>query len=196
MILVGITGKAGSGKDSIGAVLRDSHDFALASFAYPIKKCIADLLGVDYKQWEDREWKETELPIYGCSPRHLAQTLGTQWGRRCIDQSIWINLCLEKLKWEKLGAAAITDVRFENEATAIRLEGGYIIHVHRAETDTVLTEHASERGILGADGDFHVNNFGTLEDLATQVNQIASRILELQQEALQQEEETETDEKV
>ena len=184
MILVGITGKAGSGKDTVGGILRDKHGFALTSLAYPIKKSIAEMLGVLYEQWEDRAWKEAELPIYGCSPRHLAQTLGTEWGRHCIRPEIWVDLCFARLRDESLKAAAITDVRFENEATAIRQAGGYMIHVHRAESidGTALNSHVSEQGVAPALADFRVDNSGTVEDLNAQVDQVVVRIVEREDE--------------
>lgn len=200
MILIGITGKAGCGKDTVGEILAKEYNFIILSFARPIQQMVTSLLGEDLSRWADREWRETEIPIWNCSPRFMAQTLGTEWGRNQITPSIWLDLTLNKII-SGMGKVAITDVRFRNEADVIRSPewGGYIVHVHRAELDApgATYNHASESGIGNPNTeDFHINNFGTREDLVAQVVQVVDRILELQQDALTQEEETLPDEEV
>lgn len=201
MILLGITGRAGCGKDTVGEILAEDWGFRAYSFALPIQEMVTSLLGEDISKWDDREWRETELPIYGCTPRRLAQTLGTEWGRNHVKDSLWLDLAFDKIAFEEGDRIAITDVRFRNEANVIRSPeyGGYIIHVHRTDQDAPgpLQAHASEHGIGDASTeDFYINNFGTLDDLKTQVQQIVTRILELQQDALEQAEETLSDEEV
>lgn len=200
-MLIGITGPAGCGKDTVGEILAREHGFACFSFAQQIKDTVCALLGYPSEQWNDREWRETEVPVWDCTPRHMAQTLGTEWGRRCIKESIWIDLTLSQFDSEA-DDVAITDVRFRNEADVIRSpeQKGYVLHVHRMETEAsgqINRKHASEQGVGNPNTeDFHINNFGTVEDLAVQVFQVVARILELQQAALEQAKEAEKDEKV
>jgi hypothetical protein len=174
MILIGVTGKAGSGKDTVGEILHQSHSFVTLSFAQPIKDMTCALLGVRTKKWEDRAWRETELPIYGCSPRHIAQTLGTEWGRFLIKDSLWLDLAIDKVKAKKhLQRWVITDVRFTNEATEIRKQGGTIIHVNRlTDTSPKAQKHASEAGIRVSKNDIVLDNGGTFLELVEKLNKV------------------------
>jgi len=177
-MLIGITGRAGAGKNVVGTILNEHHQFTVSAFATPIKLVVAFMLGVDVSQWEDREWKEATLPVWNRSPRELAQTLGTEWGRRQVHENIWIDLALHVIAADK--RACITDIRFRNEADIIRAMGGHIVHVHRADSTatTPHDSHSSEQGIGNPNTqDFHVNNFGTIDDLAAQLEQVVNRIV-------------------
>jgi len=166
-MLIGLAGRAGSGKDTVGAILRMNHGFTLVSFAYPIKEMICGLLGVPMSQWEDREWREKKLPIFDRSPRYLAQTIGTEWGRNCVSPDLWLNLALVNV--EDFGRLAITDVRFDNEAKQIQWLGGVIIQVNRLASDGADIGHDSEVGIKDISDVIVLNNYGTVIDLSKQV---------------------------
>ena len=189
MILVGIHGKGGSGKDTVGEILRDKHGFGSAAFANPIKRMICCLLDVGLAKWNDREWREAPLELFGNkSPRFMAQTIGTEWGRRTIDPDLWLNLTMNKIKavnWDKV---AITDVRFDNEAEYIRDHGGFIIHVHRDESDLHenAQAHDSEVGLSVRLDDFHINNYGTLEDLEAQVSDVVEQIFSEEEKKIEE----------
>jgi len=202
-MLIGITGKSGSGKDEVGDILRTKYNFAVTTFAYPIVKAVCDMLEVSIDKWDDRAWRNEPQPVYEVTPRHMVQTLGTEWGRHNIKGTIWVDLAMARLDALPEKHIAVTDVRFRNEADRIRSDDydGHIIHVHRAELEADSTpehrKHESELGIgLPLTDDFHINNFGTLKNLETQVDQVVARILELQQDTLEQEEETQLDEEV
>lgn len=183
--IIGLAGRAGSGKDTVGEMLRDGHAFGLTSFAYPIKIMLCGLLGVTMDKWDDREWRETPLGgAYGeRTPRYLAQTLGTEWGRGQVSATLWLDLALEAVE-DEWPQVAITDVRFDNEAHRIRELGGFLVFVHRNGEDSGTNNngHISERGVRPAFNDFHINNFGSLEELESQVNQVVQRINEIEAE--------------
>ncbi len=182
MILIGITGKAGSGKDTVGNILHERHNFACVAFASPIKAMICQLLNVPRKIWDDRVWREMDLPIFGCSPRVLAQTIGTEWGRLTISDDLWLDLALEQVKSKKNQPRwAITDVRFENEATKIRELGGHILHVERVVSSVGSVGHASEGGIKVQDQDSVMHNYTGLPELYSQVNEYISYIADVEQ---------------
>lgn len=47
---------------------------------------------------EDRVKKEQPIPqLGGKSFRRLAQTLGTEWGRNCVGDSIWCDIVLDRV---------------------------------------------------------------------------------------------------
>lgn len=168
--LIGITGKAGSGKDTVAAYLKDHYNFESVAFAEPIRDCVRALFGLEDKCFQHPD-KEVVLPGYGKSPRQIMQTLGTDWGRVCVNQDLWLILAGKEIK--KLHSqgynVVITDVRFENEVEYIRKRGGVIWHVARASAGTPHG-HVSEAGVAFADGDEMIDNNGALHSLYQQVN--------------------------
>jgi hypothetical protein len=120
MIIVGLCGLAGSGKDTAADHLVLNRSFAKVSFADPLKRICRDVFGFDDRQlWgpsssrnePDRRYRrrpdldpnvvaDGELGPEFLSPRFALQTLGTEWGRRCYPP-IWVEYALriaEKLR--------------------------------------------------------------------------------------------------
>lgn len=143
-MIVGICGAAGSGKDTAGAALIKELGYAKSSFANKLKKMLCLLFGWTMDQWEDAEWKEApQAEAFGLSPRELAQTLGTEWGRKMVHEDIWVRAALRSTAERTV----FTDVRFPNEAHAIRDAGGVLIYATciNSHTLTEHTAHLSER---------------------------------------------------
>ena len=175
-MIIGLTGKAGSGKDTVGNLLM-VDGFAKYSFAMPIKNAINAIFGWEMDWWEDREFKETHIPNINASPRKLAQTMGTEWGRNIIHPDLWLMIgeiavcnCLR----DDMNLV-ITDVRFDNEAEMIRLHGGVIVHIERPDVEPV-EDHSSEAGIKYCEGDFTLINDGTMDDLVEDVEGLPHQI--------------------
>lgn len=169
-MLIGLAGAAGAGKGSVANVLVTGAGFVEIAFADPIYEAVAAITGISVEKLKDRRIKEAVIPWLGKSPRELLQLLGTEFGRNMIRDSIWVDRAMRTVDWhDSIGAhTVITDVRFDNEAEAIRGRGGVIWQVVR-ETPSCLAEdaarHASEAGIRPDLVDLVVSNNGTLEDL-------------------------------
>lgn len=167
--VIGIHGRARSGKDSVGRIIVSEFGGYTYAFADPFKDMLA-CIGVDLHQpfWDSR--KEVPIPEFGpeVTPRMLMQTLGTEWGRKMISENLWVVVADRNL--QRIGDGMIvTDVRFENEAAWVRACGGFIIHVERPEV-TVVRPHSSEFGIQFAkEHDSFIANDGTLDDLKHKV---------------------------
>lgn len=145
--LIGITGKAGSGKDTLADFL--SPWSVKYSFARPLKLALNAMFGWTMEQWDDREWKETVLPWLGKSPRQLAQTMGTEWGRELVHPEVWTLLARRAFEFHlkrSEQAFVIPDCRFDNEARLIQELGGVVIQVVRPGIGEV-SAHKSELGI-------------------------------------------------
>jgi hypothetical protein len=171
MFLVGLCGKAGVGKDTAGAVLVDHLGFERFSFADPIKAALSAMFYWPLEKWEDREWKERNLPGRQYSPRLLAQTLGTEWGRDQISSNFWIDVVesrLNELHRFSPSRVVITDVRFENEAHWIQQRGGLVIEIVRTDAPAIAS-HVSEAGIRSSLIDFTLVNHGAQEDFEAQI---------------------------
>lgn len=182
--IIGLTGKAGSGKDTIADRLVVNKGFIKMAFAAPMKEALNLMFGFDPSDWYDREWKETPLPGIGNSPRQLAQTLGTEWGRDTIGPNLWILLVQRRMvqeeAWQmqaigqKPAGFVIPDVRFENEARWIREQGGTIWHVKRDVPG--VAAHVSEGGIAEEIGDVVIHNRHTLGELEAGVDLLGAAL--------------------
>lgn len=143
--IIGITGKKRAGKDTIANYIHKKYGFTIHRFADPIKDMIQQLLS--YVDANDNfymeQHKETEIVELKASYRKLAQTLGTEWGRNMISDSLWIDILAFNTQYEEL--IVIPDVRFDSEAEWIVNNNGFIIEVINPLTEQ--DEHISEAGI-------------------------------------------------
>lgn len=176
MQLIGIAGKARSGKDTIAKWFGKERDAFHSAFAFPIKQAVigmfAPLTGIGWEHFENTELKEAPLLHIGVSPRALAQALGTEFGRECVHPDVWVMMTESYLKscqvWGKPNQVIVmSDLRFENEAEWLRRNGGVVIHVTRqgADGSVGIQGHASEAGIVIETGDLLIHNDGTIEQL-------------------------------
>lgn len=160
-LLIGLAGKARSGKDTAGGFLSQHYDIKPYSFAAPLKKMLTSVFG-DLFYGGDRE---SVLPWLGKSPRQLMQTLGTEWGRHQVHEDLW--WLLAKRRWEEAQffgepGLVITDVRFDSEAKHILAAGGLLIEIIRPDRQQV-SEHQSENGLSPGIERVYVHNDGTFE---------------------------------
>lgn len=137
--IIGIAGHKRSGKTMLADMLCQRLNLPHESFAAPIRRAVADILGVSVDALEVR--KETPISwLGGKTPRHLMQTLGTEWGRQMIDRELWIKALMNRAGGS---GAVVSDVRFPNEAEAIRASGGKVIRLVRPgfqDQDSHLSE--------------------------------------------------------
>lgn len=172
-VIIGLAGPKQSGKTSAAYHLEKSGFYQM-SFADPIRKMLSTVfLGCGYTPDEIEialyKSDEKEKPLYPFykSPREMMQTLGTEWGRNCVDPDIWVSIAKERIARIECDYIVFDDVRFENEAAMIRGLGGLIIHIDR---DIVrLDAHASELGISDHEDDVFVDNDGSLNDFLLDV---------------------------
>jgi len=92
MRLIGLTGPAGSGKDTVARLLCEQHGFVQMAFADPLRAMLKAGLGLTDEELHRRDLKEAPLEWLGKSPRQLLQTLGTEWGRQHVHPHLWLEL--------------------------------------------------------------------------------------------------------
>ena len=163
--LIGLTGRASAGKDTLAQLLHSRYDYVRYAYADPLRTLLNERFGWKPAQWEDREWKEYALAdeAGGYSPRSWMQWLGTEVLRTYAGYDIFVRLAFTN--WDKHPyPMVISDVRFSNEAQAIINRGGMILEVTREGTGA-LNDHVSERTLH--EDLFHgtVSNNGTREQL-------------------------------
>lgn len=173
-MIIGFSGGMGVGKST---AIEQLEVFAkkppkLIKFAGPL---------YDMQEYVYRRIEQVHpRPIGFVKDRTLLQWLGTEWGRGTIRQSIWVDL------WKSDAEATILisgrtvvcdDVRFDNEAEAIKALGGYVVKITRpdntkhAQGGVGIANHASEAGISKNLIDFEIRNDDT-------VNVYMARLLE------------------
>jgi hypothetical protein len=197
--LLGLAGQARSGKDTVASMVEDilkeevpDLDVHRDAFANRLKVSAAHALGFkfdtidEYRDWSDRiksnaviqvvlpesPYRPVEGPvdiIQEISGREYLQFYGTEAHREVFDKDFWVWSLLEDPP--ECDLLIVTDVRFPNEAEAIREMGGEVWEVYRTETATVPV-HASEEPLPASLIDCEITNDGTLEELKEQVKEL------------------------
>ena len=168
VVLIGLAGYAGTGKDTVRAMLEETG-FTGFAFADPIRGMLRELLtssGISDHYMDLRDFKEMAIPELGMSYRHLAQTLGTEWGRSQAPD-FWLRIAKAYLDEQADSGRThfvVSDVRFANEAQWVRDHGGVIWRVERPEAVPVRA-HVSECELYHFAADVTLHNTGSLQDL-------------------------------
>ena len=150
-MIIGLTGYAGSGKSTVAQYLVEKHGFTLIKFAGPLKSMMR-ALGLGEREIEgDLKEKPCAL-LGGRTPREAMQLLGTEWGREHFGQNFWVNIGMERAVdvLDQGGRVVIDDVRFPNEAAAIRVYGGKLMRITRPGVGPV-NGHSSDNQKLRHD---------------------------------------------
>ena len=165
-MIVGFCGLAGSGKSTAAQNLV-ARNFACVPFAAPLKRMFAALGLAPSSRDDPMVWRETPHDLLcGKTPRQALQTLGTEWGREQIGADVWVRLwAAEASAWPHVVA---DDVRFANEAAAIRGAGGLVIRIDRPGAGSASgAGHVSET--IPFEPDAAIDNDGDLASLGSAV---------------------------
>lgn len=196
-MLIGISGKKQSGKNTVGVILQclyenatfeqiedtidaglmiyDPKDMELVSFASKLKEIASNLIGSSYWEFESQIFKDEKNPLIGITNREILQKIGTSF-RKLFGEDIWIKVLFKYLEYKGLDKNyIITDVRYKNEAKAIKERGGILIRVNR-NTDSNDT-HQSEVDLDDYDKfDFIIDNNGSVKELIKKVIEIYNKL--------------------
>lgn len=170
--IIGASGRARAGKDSIASILVEKHGFIRRGFADPLKNAAREIFGLTDAQLYGAE-KEAIDPFWEKSPRQIMQLLGTECVRNQIDRDAWVKSMrrfVERARADGARGVVIPDARFPNEADAIRAWGGEVWRVTRPGIEAV-SPHPSETALDDYKFDCVIPNEGTLETLADGVEE-------------------------
>ena len=158
-MLVGIAGHKQAGKTTLANGLSRHFWWLHTSFAEPIREFACRILGVTLDELE----RIKEQPIDwldGITPRRIMQLAGTEFGRQMLNPDIWVRSALRRAS--KARGCVLSDVRFANEAEAIRKRNGVVIRLHRG--DACKDAHASETPIPDDLVDIEIHNSGSVSE--------------------------------
>lgn len=124
-MIIGINGKIGSGKDTVGSIIQyltatDTSDkalgfiklgygiegyhnstFEIKKFAGKLKQIGSILSGVLVEMFEDQEFKKLNMnPEWGMTYREFLQKLGTEAMRDGLHTNVWVNALFADYKSE------------------------------------------------------------------------------------------------
>ena len=188
MRIIGITGRAWSGKDTVATALQAARPgIGRAAFADALKAEAAAAFGVDLRLFTDPEAKEQPSPSLAaarCSDPGFAKYLGTlawfselrprvvmqQWGdwRRAAHPDYWVRMLaitVDAARDMGFGAFVVTDVRYPNELFWLREAGGVLWRVQRPSL-APLSGHSSEWALNDAAADLTLTNDDSVERLS------------------------------
>lgn len=166
--------KARSGKDTSAEYLQSQYGGQIFKFAQPIydiMKAAHEIAGID-------TFKDTKLLTW----------VGTDWARS-INENIWVDHCLKRIRQaERQGCYLsnetfvnnfyVTDVRFPNEAEALKANGFFLVKIdRRTRPQEERASHMSENALNNYKGwDFVIDNNDHLKYLYEQLQTVVQVI--------------------
>lgn len=142
--IISISGRIGSGKDTVADHLVDKYGFTRMSFADSLKDAISIIFSWDRellagvtaesRRWREEvdEWWADKLEMPGLTPRWVLQYWGTEVCRKGFHNDIWVASLENKLRTLDKNVV-ITDCRFLNELQAVKNNNGTTIRVERGQ---------------------------------------------------------------
>lgn len=173
----------GAGKTTLAKAIEDYRCAEIFSFAGPMRYMVKALFqyATDTDFWLFYErYKECNEPTLKTSIRHMMRTLGTEWGRKCIRESFWVDIAEEKIKSSCSSIIIFDDLRFPNEYEMLKKHGAKFIKIIRPEVAPpkrslfrrflemlriVKKPHASDGALENFCFDLVIENTGTELDM-------------------------------
>jgi len=147
--IIAFCGFKGSGKTLASGHVVSHFGYTQRSLATSLKVACRHIFNLTLAQVTDPVEKETLDTRWGKSPRELLQFMGTEIVRG-LDADVWVKSFTEYILEFPTVKWVVDDVRFPNEADAIREKGGIVIGVRRAACVPEWSAHMhdSERLML------------------------------------------------
>ena len=186
--LISVSGKKRSGKNTVATLInkilkeKKLPKYEEKAFAYLVKKFASEMTGIPMEGWETEADKQTELGpewnsydsnglLVPMTRRMFLTKLGSDACNSHLHRNCWVNALFqdynEKCNW------LITDVRFPQEAEAIKSRGGVIIRITRPDTDKLAGNHISETALdKYTKFDFNIVNNGDIIALEEKVRNV------------------------
>jgi hypothetical protein len=166
---IGLAGYAQSGKDTVAKTLTEDFGYKKVAFADSIREALLalnpriEVAGMPMKLaqavksfgWDFLKKEDTGV-------RELLQKFGTEVGRELIDENIWVNMALDSIP--DGSRVVFSDVRYPNEADAIKSAGGSVWRVNRPD-NFGANEHESEHALQDYKFNIQINNVDTVDFL-------------------------------
>jgi hypothetical protein len=189
---IGLAGQLACGKDTAADYLCDKLNLTgenghwiRKGFAHAVKKVFMDTFGVDWEFVE--KWKRIQEPPPGFIKNVRESLIFIGDGFRKMQPNIWIELAFRDQRYNQI----ISDVRYVNETTTIRDQGGLSILMWRPGHENELQNDSEQQlmpfvnmlkkmkpvteGVLDNPEipfDMFIINDGSVEDLYAKIDEL------------------------
>lgn len=189
MKIIGLGGRAGAGKDTVAsrieALLDSRWTVNRISFAAPLKQSVAALFDItvedverakiDHRKhvtvttgWRPHEFEPNaeEWLTKDFTMREILQRYGTEAHRNIFGENFWVEQGMNKIDTRPFVCNVFTDVRFPNEAEAIKQVGGRVFEV-KGLVNGATPAHSSETPLPARVTDGFIINVERHDDYVT-----------------------------
>jgi hypothetical protein len=190
---IAVVGPMHSGKTTLAHLVVERLGYTRLALADPVKDAVEwacnQFIAFNLGYFPDRQ---DALGMHGAPPilidrqeiedakhvfRPILQWWGTEFARQYLkNDRVWIEMFLDRLR-HTIGPVVTDDVRFPNEAQALRDVGFRIVRIVRPEEDRLDSigsqqtmgelSHASEIALNAIVPDTTITNDGTVDELFT-----------------------------
>jgi hypothetical protein len=181
LMLIGLVGNKGVGKDTFADYLVKYYNFQKTHFADPLKEALRHIFDLSDNQLYGSE-KEIFDKRWNKTPRELFQLFGTEIMRNTMSpllglaDTIWVyrfTLWYEANKNNDKNIVCC-DVRFENEAFEIKKLGGILIRID--DRNEKHDSHISECLIDKIKVDYTIQNTKVFEEYYNEIKQLMEKL--------------------
>ena len=170
-MIIGIGYRAHSGKDTVGQMLVQGYGFHRVGFADALKDvCSVICFGAVFPHVRHGDFKHDFTPL-GLTGGQLLQKVGV--ALREAVPNIWIDSAHLLPKLVTYANVVVTDVRFLDEAQAIKDLGGILIEIRR---NVAQDDHISETEGAKIKWDHVIENDGSLVYLHRKVTALMASL--------------------
>lgn len=176
---IGLSGWARAGKDTVANYLVENEGYIKVSVANPMREAlyrlnptitIDELRGVSLVSAVDGlGWEQ--LKSLSPDVRGLMQRMGTEVGREMFGEDFWVDAAFSRIP--DGSKVVIADVRYPNEAKAVKALGGALWRIERAG-GAPANSHTSETALDDYEFDHKLVNDGDISALEAAVRDLLS----------------------
>ena len=171
-MIIGLSGYARSGKDTVAGMLMGLYGYERVAFADKIRSLLYEMdplvmhNGMDFRLQDlvdSKTWEVAKIEFPEI--RRLLQDLGVG-ARNLFGPQFWVHEVMKSmLENPKLDLKyVVTDVRFKNEADMIKANNGQVWRINRLGVEAA-NEHVSEHQLDGWNFDAVIDNDGDMPEL-------------------------------
>lgn len=174
-MIFGISGKMGSGKDTVGKIIYDmlKPNCKITHFADPLKDLCINYLGLSYDDVYTENGKKQFNDFWKMTNREILQKVGTDAFRNGFDKDVWVKITELNILSKHDCNYIIPDIRFDNEAEMVIKHGGIVLNIERNNWNK--NSHISEQGISKKLITVNIENNGTIENLKEKIFKVIEK---------------------
>lgn len=176
--LIGVTGYKNSGKNAVCNILRDEFGYVITGFSDVLKSMALAIDPYIYNDTKGSCWRLSAVVAdlgwdaakeVHPEVRRLLQRIGTEGVRQHLGQAAWVEAWRRSalVLLDSGQRVCVSDIRFLNEANAVKDLGGQVWRVRRP--GAVSSAHASETELDEIQAGVTIHNTKALSDLADSV---------------------------